>query len=465
LAVITPFTFEGRIGRAPYAAWSIALFASQYLVVIVGAGYSAELLTTDRWLLLVPHRALLTPSSGTWTLLQMLGLAYLLLLAWALAALAFRRAVDANVNEGIAGFAIAPVIQIPIILFLCFAPSKVAPETRTIAGHAGLLKEVSLWPAAFLGIFAGVGLTLVAVAVGTLIFGIYGNGLFLLTPFVIGVITAYIANRNADIGFWETALTVVVALAVASLAVVAAALEGLICIIMAAPLGFCMALIGGALGRAMALLKRRPARQPWQCIALLPLMFSVENVLPPSAHFDAEQTIVVAAPPDVVWQSMLSTDPVEGPLALPFRLGVAYPLRGEVVGEGVGALRYGEFSTGTAIERLTEWKPNRKLAFVVVRDIPGMRELSPYEHVHAPHVIGYFRTISTSFELVPRSDGGTEILERSSHELRLDPVSYWLPMAQWIVRENNARVLAHIRTHAERGYRALNAHTSVFPSP
>jgi uncharacterized membrane protein YhaH (DUF805 family) len=457
LAVITPLTFKGRIGRAPYAAWSIAIFASQYLVVFVGAGHGTELLMANRWLLLVPHRALLAASGGPWTLSQMLGLAYLLLLAWALAALAFRRAVDANVGEGIAAFAIAPVIQIPTILFLCFAPSRVAPQTRTIAGHAGMRKEVSLWPAAFLGIFAGVGLTLVAVAVSTLIFGIYGNGLFLLTPFVIGLITAYIANLNADIGLWETALTVVVALAVASLAVVAAALEGLICIIMAAPLGLCMALIGGALGRAMALLKRRPARQPWQCIALLPLMFSVENVLPPSAHFDAEQTIVVAAPPDVVWQSMLSTDPVEGPLALPFRLGVAYPLRGEVVGEGVGALRYGEFSTGTAIERLTEWEPNRKLAFVVVRDIPGMRELSPYEHVHAPHVIGYFRTISTSFELVPRSDGGTDILERSSHELRLDPVSYWLPMAQWIVRENNARVLAHIRTHAERGFRVNSA--------
>src|SRR5262249_47194213 len=185
---------------------------------------------------------------------------------------------------------------------------------------------------------------------------------------------------------------------------------------------------------------------------VLPLMFAIEAILPPVAHFDTEQTIAVAAPPDLVWRSILSTDPIEGPLALPFRLGVAYPLRGEVVGEGVGAARYGEFSTGTAVERVTEWVPNRKLAFVIVRDIPGMRELSPYEHVHAPHVIGYFRTISTSFELVRRSDGGTDIVERTSHELRLDPVPYWLPMARWIVHQNNARVLQHIRSHTERGF-------------
>jgi hypothetical protein len=166
-----------------------------------------------------------------------------------------------------------------------------------------------------------------------------------------------------------------------------------------------------------------------------------------------------------VWRSLLSTDPIEGPLALPFRLGIAYPLRGEVLGEGEGAVRRGEFSTGTAIERVTEWLPNRKLSFVVVNDIPAMRELSPYEHVYAAHVVGYFRTTSTSFELVPRSDGGTDIVELTSHELRLDPVPYWLPMARWVVHENNARVLEHIRSHAERGLHALNADTSVSPSP
>ena len=156
----------------------------------------------------------------------------------------------------------------------------------------------------------------------------------------------------------------------------------------------------------------------------------------------------------MVWKSILSTDPIVGSLALPFRLGVAYPLRGEVLGEGVGAVRRGEFSTGTAIERVTEWTPNRKLAFVVVSDIPGMRELSPYQHVHAPHVAGYFRTTYTSFELVPRPDGGTDIVERTSHELRLDPVLYWLPMARWIVRQNNARVLQHIRRHAEQSFQS-----------
>jgi hypothetical protein len=152
---------------------------------------------------------------------------------------------------------------------------------------------------------------------------------------------------------------------------------------------------------------------------------------------------------------------IDEPPALPFRLGVAYPLRGEVIGSGVGAVRYGEFSTGTAIERVTAWAPDRKLAFVVERNVPGMRELSPYAHVHAPHVVGYFLTTSTSFELEPLPDVGTAIVEHTSHVLKLDPVFYWLPMARWVVHANNARVLAHISREAERRFRQ----SAVSPIP
>ena len=93
---------------------------------------------------------------------------------------------------------------------------------------------------------------------------------------------------------------------------------------------------------------------------------------------------------------------IEEPISLAHRMGLAYPVRGRVFGAGVGALRYGDFSTGTAIERVTEWEENRKLAFVVLKDIPGLRELSPYRHVHAPHVHGYFTTRETSFALIEK---------------------------------------------------------------
>jgi hypothetical protein len=69
---------------------------------------------------------------------------------------------------------------------------------------------------------------------------------------------------------------------------------------------------------------------------------------------------------------------------------------------------------------------------------------------------GYFLTDVTSFELSPLPDGGTRIMERTSHRLKLDPGFYWLPMARYVVHANNARVLAHIKRQSERGIQATH---------
>jgi hypothetical protein len=182
---------------------------------------------------------------------------------------------------------------------------------------------------------------------------------------------------------------------------------------------------------------------------MLPIMFAFEAVFAVPTHFDTHQTIIVDAPPAAVWRSILHMDRIDEPLTLPARLGVAYPVRGTVIGEGVGAVRHGEFSTGTAIERVTEWEHEKKLAFVVETDIPALREMSPYEHVHAPHAVGYFKTSLTSFEILRRPGRAVEVVLKTSHEIRLDPILYWMPFARYMVAQNNARVLAHIKRSAE----------------
>src|SRR5215208_1796678 len=87
------------------------------------------------------------------------------------------------------------------------------------------------------GLLVGAVLTVVAVAVGTLVFGTYGYSLFMFMPFVIGVVTGYLANRDGDIGGSLTMFSVAIAIALGSVALVVFALEGAVCIVMAAPLG------------------------------------------------------------------------------------------------------------------------------------------------------------------------------------------------------------------------------------
>jgi len=455
--MVSPFSFQGQIRRLPYALWSVGIFFSQHLAVLIAFrayGPQAPLGWSWKpadWLFYVtPLRALVAVSQVS-DFMLILALAYLLIVAWALAALSFRRAANANISEWIAAAAIAPVVQVFVILLLCLAPPRASKDDLPGADTRDEL--TAGWSAAAQGPIAGLGLTLVSVAVGALVFGTYGYGMFVVSPFVIGAATAYLGNRKQDIGLRKTLILVAGATALGGIGLLLSALEGIVCLILVLPLGIGVALIGGALGRAIAVHTRRTPRQTLSGVALLPLVFAVETVMPATTSFDTVETIVINAPAEWVWRSVVHMDLIDEPPALPFRLGVAYPLRGEVVGEGIGALRRGEFSTGTAIERVTEWIPNRKLAFVVVSDVPGMRELSPYEHVHAPHVAGYFLTTATSFELSPLVDGRTEVVERTSHQLKLDPVFYWLPMARWVVHVNNARVLAHIGRQAERGFR------------
>jgi uncharacterized membrane protein YhaH (DUF805 family) len=463
---MSPFAFTGRIRPLPYALASGALFFSQHLIALVADPVTMRgIWQSPRQLLwqfpeqlpgqfpwqffLVPLETLARRSAGGTTLIA--ALLCLLIIAWALTALAFRRAADARLSGWVAALALAPVVQIPAILALSLSPSRGAALEPASADADRPFD----WTTAALGLLAGGALTVIAVAIAALIFGAYGFGMFLISPIAIGFTTGYLANRKLDIGAGRTTAAVAGALLLGGIALLAAALEGVVCLIMAAPIALLAAVVGGLFGRAIAVNWKRPPRQVLPGLALLPLIFATEAALPAGIGFDTQTTIEIGAPPEAVWQVLLDTDLSREPVTLPFRLGVAYPLRGKVLGEGTGALRVGEFTTGTALERVTEWIPNRKLAFTMLNEVPAMRELSPYAHVHAPHVVGYFRTTNTSFELVRRASG-TEVIEHTSHELRLEPVLYWLPLARSIVAANNARVLRHLKREAETTAHAGN---------
>ena len=405
---------------------------------------------TDALFWIAPLRALIVEAKASDAIL-LAGFAYFLFVAWVLAVLAFRRAADANIHEGLAATVTAPIVQIPVILYLAAAPPRAA-QTENDPLFARDPNAAGKGMSAALGVIAGVGITLVAVALSTLVFRVYGFGVFVLPPFVIGVTTAIFASGKADIGGYPTTAKVVLgATMLGGAALILASLEGVIGILD----GFAARRRGCARRRAAgcALAGNRNVELV-PGFALLPIVFLLEHLFSVPTRFDTQQAVTVNAPVEVVWSSILRMDRIDERLALPFRLGVAYPVRGEIVGEGVGAVRYGEFSTGTAIERVTEWEQHRKLAFVVERDVPAMRELSPYEHVHAPHAVGYFTTGTTRFALAPCADGAVELTLTTTHEIRLDPILYWMPLARFMVTENNARVLAHIRNQSERSRRA-----------
>jgi hypothetical protein len=113
-------------------------------------------------------------------------------------------------------------------------------------------------------------------------------------------------------------------------------------------------------------------------------------------------------------------------------------------------VRYCEFSTGDFVEPITEWEAPRRLAFDIVRQAAPMRELSPYRHVRAAHLDGYFQATWGRFDLEELPGGRTLLVGTTRYEVRMYPQAYWALFADAIVERIHMRVLRHIEGLSER---------------
>ncbi|EIZ81293.1 hypothetical protein WSK_0238 [Novosphingobium sp. Rr 2-17] len=433
-------TFQGRVSPLVYALAAPVLLLSQNLMVALCYRWQGVALKTDGWFWLLPLRRLAEMPGLTATQAATV-FALGFVIAWVLAALSFRRANWSGRDHRLSLFAIFPVLQIVIVTLLCIMPRRCGEQ----GGQRG--DEVDLGEV-LQGVLAGVAIIVVAVLISALTLGTYGWGLFVATPFVVGMTTGYIVNRRVPQTGRRTMAHVLAAGALGGLALLMFALEGFMCIVLVAPLGLGAAAIGGAFGRAIAM-SRHDGSRPLMSVAILPALFALEASMPPATPIDTVESIDIAASPDVVWQAITSEAPIGLSPGLPGLAGLAYPVRSSLNGEGVGATRLGVFSTGTAVERVTEWKPGRVLAFTVLSQPPAMEEMSPYRHLHTPHLTGYVVTGDTRYLLSPLRNGGTRLTLQAQTVLRIDPIAYWEPIARIAFHLNLRRVLNSAKIEAE----------------
>lgn len=440
--------FRGRLSPAFYPVAAPPLLLVQHAAVALAHRAHRVPLDADWTFWLLPLRRLWSLPSLSSAEATLLSFA-VLTSYWALAALSFRRAARSGLGYGLAIFSVLPGLQVGAVLVLSLLPfgheppaadpdDAVDSEDAPGANVAHVLQ----------GLFAGIAIIVLAVLLSAVTFGAYGWGLFVMTPFVVGVTTAYLANRQTPLTKGQSALLVMSAAALGAAALILLALEGAVCLILLSPLVLGLAWMGGVVGEGMAA-SRNEWDTPLRAVALLPAVFAVEAAIPPSAPIETRETIDVAAPAASVWRALTGPEPIAVSPGLVAAAGLAYPLRSRLLGQGVGAERIGYFSTGVSRERVTEWMPGRSLAFRVLSQPPAMEEMSPYRRVHAPHVNGYFTTSETRFRLDNLPGGGTRITLIASSVLKIDPIPYWAPLARWTTRENAARVLEDLKLKAE----------------
>ena len=177
------------------------------------------------------------------------------LAAWALpfvwigVTLTLRRVLDAGASVWMTLLYFVPYVNYLLMLALSFfmptepvserAAAELRPGDRTL-------------PQALLAMSAGLALALVMLGVSVLAAGVYGASLFLGTPFLLGVVTAFLFNRRHPGNFRDTLQVVIMTLALATGVVFLLGQEGAVCLVMAFPLTLVLAAMGALLGHRFA---------------------------------------------------------------------------------------------------------------------------------------------------------------------------------------------------------------------
>jgi len=168
--------------------------------------------------------------------------------------------------------------------------------------------------------------------------------------------------------------------------------------------------------------------------------------------YEVRTAIEVNAPTKKVWNEAVAFADIPPPKELLFRSGVAYPIRSEITGHGVGAVgavRQCIFSTGPFVEPIEVWDEPHLLKFGVTASPAPLNELTPYGHIDAPHLHGYFVSEEGQFLLTALPGGRTRLEGATWYHNAMWPATYWHWWSDYIIRKIHSRVLEHIRAQAE----------------
>jgi uncharacterized protein YndB with AHSA1/START domain len=236
---------------------------------------------------------------------------------------------------------------------------------------------------------------------------------------------------------------------------IAFALEGLGCLVMFLPLFLAPVFLGSFIGFSAA--RALPPRRTDGAIAMSMLSFFVllaaerATPLPPLEPQPVETSIEIDAPAARVWALLPSMEEMPEPGDWVFRYGgIAYPLRATLQGEGLGARRTCEFTTGPALETIDRWEPGHLLGFTIDAQPDPMRERTIYRTVRQPHLDGYVRNVRGELSVESLPDGRTRLTGRSWYRVRIAPETYWRLWSDLFIHRIHGRVLEVVKARAER---------------
>lgn len=440
------FGVSERVGRTAYAVSGFSLMLLKYVVeaAVIWSFTASFFMPWDFLNPLLTVRNELMQPAPEW--LAAVLFVWTLPFLWISISMTVRRTADAGTSPWLGLLVLVPLVNLAFMLVMCLIPSQPGAHWSSSTQPA---RPENRARSAALAIGASLMIGGVMLICSVYVFASYGASLFLGTPLLMGASAAYLHNRPHPRTYTESFVVGLTAVFFAGVAMLLFALEGVICIAMALPLFLPLGALGGVIGKAIADSTARPTHELIAAVMFLPLVCCAESLLVRSPEYEVKTAVEIDASPEVVWRNVIGFPDLPEATAWYFRLGIACPQRARIEGQGVGATRYCEFTTGTFVEPITVWDEPHRLAFDVTDQPAPMFELSPYQHVHPPHLDGFLRSNRGEFLLVRRPDGGTRLEGRTWYEFEMFPQSYWTLWSDALIHRIHQRVLLHVKQLSE----------------
>ena len=453
LKVFDLWSWRGTIGRARYLVTGVVLLAIKHnFDRLLAAAYGHPWSIFNYWVFDRPQgiEGITSREANFYASMVTVALPFI----WIGTVLTLRRLRDADLPLWLVIFFFLPFLNLIFFIILIAVPSSHSLDRgSTVPSRISRLIPESEFGSAVVGILVTAILAVLLTALSASHLGNYGWGLFVGIPFFLGFNSTLIYGFHRPRSVVKCLGVAGLSTALVGLALFAFAVEGVICLVMALPLAIVLSLLGGLMG---FVLQQRPSFSPNTLrvasvgFLLMPGLILLEYSLgeTPPLH-TVKTSIVINANPQTVWSHVVSFSELPPPAELMFRTGIAYPIRAEISGQGVGAVRHCVFSTGEFVEPITVWDEPRLLRFDVTAQPGSMEELSLYSDLRPPHLENYLISKQGQFELKSLPDGTTLLEGTTWYQNRFWPAPYWHLWSDHIIHTIHKRVLLHIKSLAE----------------
>ena len=275
-----------------------------------------------------------------------------------------------------------------------------------------------------------------------------------LGPFVAGYITVDQAAAREPLPTYQWFIAPWIPILFNLALALAVAWEGMICAIFIVPPAMISASIGGLVaGLIHQRRHKNSSGGTLLCLAAVPLLLCLVEVQmnQPLELRTVNTDITIHAPAPVVWRNIervRAIAPAELRPSWANTIGFPRPVEATLSHEGVGGVRQASFERGlNFVETVTDWDPDRRIAFTIVADTAAIPSTTLDAHV----TVGgrFFDVLTGEYRLEPLANGDT-LLHLASHQrLSTDFNAYAAMWSDAVMSDMQNNILHVVRNRCE----------------